>query len=186
MASTWRRLAAPTRPRRERTRGRIRQHRRRILPRQQRRQPVDNELVQLLARYRQTDDWKAYERRLQRQREFIATHFQTTFSDSALEQLRQALVDVKPCRTCDRKTCPKSAGKFMFVASVDYWNEQIAQRRVADCRTTTVPVPSWQDFDEQIQRQKLNAEAETQANRSHLGLTTLSDVLMASTAQSSA
>lgn len=143
-----------------------------------------DELLNLLARYRQTAAWKEYERRLLRQREFIATHFQTTFSEAALEQLRQALVDVKPCKTCDRKTCPKSAGKFMFVASVDYWNEQIAQRRVADCRTTTVPVPSWQDFNEQIQRQKLNAEAETQANRSHLGLTALSDVLTASTAQS--
>lgn len=119
------------------------------------------ELQAATEKFRQSASWAAFERRLQQQHEFITTRFQMTFSESAIEQLRQALTDIKPCETCDRRTCPKTNGyAYSFVAKVDWWNEQISQRRVADCRQTTAPVPTWQDFKQQIDSQQREIDAE--------------------------
>jgi len=75
------------------------------------------------------------------------------------------------------------------VASVDWWNEQIAQRRVADCRRTTAIIPTWQDFKRQIDSQQREIDAEREKTADYYaklaaeqsvqstGLTALSTVL---------
>lgn len=151
---------------------------------------MTQEILQQAARFRQSATWAAFKEQLQRQNEFITTRFQRTFSDSAIEQLRQALTDVKPCQTCDRRHCPKTNGyAYTFVASIDWWNEQITQRRVANCRRTTAPVPSWQDFKRQIDSQQREIDAErkkiadyyaslpAEQSAASTGLTALSTVL---------
>jgi len=148
------------------------------------------DLIAQAEQIRQSATWTAFQEQLRRQEEFITTRFQRTFSDSAIEQLRQALTDVKPCQTCDRRHCPKTNGyAYTFVASVDWWNEQIAQRRVADCRRTTAIIPTWQDFKRQIDSQQREIDAEREKTADYYaklaaeqsvqstGLTALSTVL---------
>lgn len=109
-------------------------------------------LIALAGKLKQTPEWQAEEALLEKQRKFIATHFLSISSNErAIEVVRQAIVDVKPCQACKRQECPKKAWAYTFVASIDYYSDMCTLRRIADCRNTKIPVPTWQAFCEQIE-----------------------------------
>lgn len=98
-------------------------------------------------------------KRIEEQQTWIRLKCPTISEDRDIENLRVAMKSVKPCRKCDKKSCPKNTQQYTYVGEISWWNDRTYLRWVTDCRDAKLPPPTIETYRTQIERDQAAIEA---------------------------